>query len=228
MASELTPTVITDKNGRITTVHRKNAKVGKAKAMPAPRRDFTNEAMAAMSAMGANATYSESAASNLAYLAEHDPKLLSGIIEQCATDDMAQKTWHVTIQYRKMFSSDDPEADRENLVFCRGMLELYPVASRISKADKQYIPGVIKLMVEDTLEYTQRYSGGDWGTVRLAMIAKRFVTEEDQHGVIFTMWRRLPEMIELIPELAQRGKVDGETLEILLDSETSALREGEL
>lgn len=228
MASQLTPTVITDKNGRITTVHRKNTVAGKGKAMPAPKRDFTNEAMSAMSAMGSSDTYSEAAASNLAYLAEHDPKLLTEITESCSKDDMAQKTWRSTIQYNHLFSGKTPETAGENLRFCRALVELYPVAALISKADKQYIPGVIKLMVENTLAYTQYYGSGSWDTTRMAMLSERYVTEEDQHGVIFNQWQRLPEMIELIPELARRNKVDRETLEILLDSETTALREGEL
>lgn len=227
MASQLTPTIITDKNGRITTVHKKNATVGKTKPIPALKRDYTAETMSAMRAMKLD-EFSERAESNVSYLAEHHPKLLARIVDQCADDEMTRVTWSSAIQFKHLFSGKPPEDVRENIRACHGLLELYPVAARIARAEKQLIPGVIRMMVEDTLERTHYYHGGDWNPVRLNMLAERYVVEEDRHGVTFGYGNRLSEILDLIPELKKRGKVDEETLEMLLDSDATALREGEL
>lgn len=229
MPSNLTPVVITDKNGRVTTVHRKNAKVGKAKAIPAPKRDYKPEGQKAMLELGIEGTFSKTAVPTLAYLAEHDPKLLSGIIERCAAGGMEEKVWMLRIKYRDLFCSPNPEVLRNNLEECRGLLELYPVASSITQATGEHIPGVIERLVEDTVYDSRRFNGGGWDLVRVSMIAKKFAIDDDEaHDITFTLWKRLPEMIDLIPELAKRGKVDMETFEMLLDSEYPALRDGEL
>jgi hypothetical protein len=116
-----------------------------------------------------------------------------------------------------------------NLESCKALLELYPVAEKIAEAANQSSPAMIEYIIQSTMYYAEKYRQNGWDVFRIAMIANHFMTDDDEkHDVIFTHVGRLSEVIDLIPELTRRGKVDAETMEMLLDSEYPALRDGEL
>lgn len=231
MPSPLIPVVITDKNGRVTTVHRRSATSTKPKTLPKPvMRDFVGEAAKALLEIGIEEQYAVKAIPNLAYLAEHDPLMLDEIKKRCSRPGIEQRIWYLRLQFNELFSGSVAAERRDELRNCRALLELYPVASRISETEGKVVPGIINMMIRDTLEYCSRYQGSsDWSTEKMAMVACRFIDDDDErHHMIFTHWKRVDEIVDLIPELARRGKVDSETLEMLLDSEYPALRDGEL
>lgn len=228
MASGLTPTVITDKNGRVTTVHRRSSQGGKgARAIPPLKRDFAAEAREAVESMDLEIGDVDDAHGLFAFLAENAPLLYPRVIERCSVESMERDVWMNVA--RRLAITYKPDQKEYVIRYCNVLLNLYSVAVKLCEINGvRAVPARIRVEIENTLYSTQFYSHGDWDCIGRAMIANKYVVEEDRTNVIFGTYGSLERIVDLLPELAKRGSVDGETLEMLLESETPAMREGEL
>lgn len=227
-SNPLTPVQITDKNGKHTTVHKKTAVAPKrARKIPAPKHDYMVDARAAMLDLKVGGTYSKNALITLAYIAEKSPKLMKAIKEQCAEEGIQRNVWMLKIRHRVLFGSPDEVVNQNNLHLLHAINELMPLAIEVARAKGSLVPGAVDLLIEDTYGYGNRFRG-EWTLLRAALITDSFIVPDDADDAIFDIWQRIPEVTELLPELAKRGKIDRGTLEMLLDSDNVALRDGEL
>jgi hypothetical protein len=227
-SNPLTPVQITDKNGKHTTVHKKTSVTPKrARNIPAPKHDYMVDARAAMLELNVGGTYAKNALATLAYIAEKSPKLMKAIKEQCAEEGMKRDVWMLNIRHRILFGSSEEYVNLNNLDRLLAMNEILPLAIEVSRAKGNAVPGAVDLLIDNTYGYGNRFRG-EWSFLNAALIADSFIVPEDADAVIFGFWQRIPEITDLLPELARRGKIDKDTLETLLDSENVALRDGEL
>jgi hypothetical protein len=227
-SNPLTPVQITDKNGKQTTVHKKTSVTPKrARKIPAPKHDYMVDARAAMLELNVGGTYSKNALVTLAYIAEKSPKLMKAIKEQCAEEGMKRDVWMLKIRHRVLFGSSEEYVNLNNLDLLHATNELMPLAIEVSRAKGNPVPGAVGLLIEDTYGFGNRFRG-DWNLLNAALITDNFIVPDDADNAIFDIWQRIPEITNLLPELARRGKVDRDTLEMLLDSDNVALRDGEL
>ena len=232
MPSNLTPVVVTDKNGRVTTVYKKNAKAGKAKLIPAPKKhDYRAEVTKALNAQGVVLNDEQSMA-NFSYLAEHAPKLCSDIIDRIARNDDEGRYWRSMLQYKKMFSSTTPETTNAYLDECHATVKLYPVAAKVLEALNSSAPAnaMITVLIRETIFQSGGYMrSNSWDLMGMAMVTRQFVADaHERDGVNDKYCNRIPEVLDLLPELGKRGSVDSETFSALMDSGNKSLREGEI
>lgn len=105
--------VIQDKNGKTTTVHRKNivASSASASSLPAPslqEKPSRESALRALSSFGVDLSDSVYGRKNIAYLAETHPKVLNELIEAISESDEAD-LWAYKLGKRDMYPVDDED-----------------------------------------------------------------------------------------------------------------------
>lgn len=172
-------------------------------------------------------TYSKNALVTLAYIAENSPKLMEEIKEQCSEEGIQRTVWMLKIRHRVLFGSNEEHVNRNNLDLMHATKELMPLAIEVARAQGKLVPGAVEFLIEDTYSYGDRFRG-EWQLLNAALIADTFIVAEDKENVVFDIWQRIPEVVDLLPELARRGKIDRGTMEMLLDSDNVTLRDGEL
>ena len=235
---DLIPTVVTDKNGRITTVHRKPTGMKTSARIPAPAvkvpAKHKKRAAAALEAMGMDAPTDSQITKNMTYLAERAPLLVNDIVERCTScSDTEWQLWNNQLDRRMFSDSSDPMTNEYPLYELRARLELFDTAEQINKSQGpqfQSPAGIDYLIVKASeASYEAKL---DWHFAKVRMVMNNVLDGNirDIHDATFTpeIFNRLPRLLEIIPELRKRGANKADSIIMLMDSDSGVLIDGEL
>lgn len=235
----LVPTIVTDKNGRVTTVHRKPAGTTKKSRIPAPvvkAEQYKKRAVDALDKMEiAYPTDLDSPeVKTLTFLAQEHPRLLNDIVERVSScGDTEWMMWSTHLRRKTISESKDPMANDYPLFELRARLELFEVAEHISRTQSvsRQTPAGIDFGMARAIEksYEQKL---DWHMAKVSMIMESFIAGDanDIRDATFTpeIYNRLPRLLEVLPEMRKRGAATTDTIIMLMDSDSGVLIDGEL
>jgi hypothetical protein len=243
--------VIQDKNGKITTVHRKND--GQAPAStsvlpaPAPVRvsaPSTEQALAALSDLGVDIADSDYGKGNIAYLSTECPRVLNHLleaVEQADPEDLP--VWASRLGGKVMHDeyADQHDDDEEyEPTDYRGsyyrLIKTIPLGRKLFPNDD---PNASRRKVEQVISTCETKMGWrpiqkNYTEVQAAMIAvaasKAIYSFEFKGRMedIFWMADNLDQVETVLPEILERGDSSRGYIEALLENKSSALAQGVL
>jgi hypothetical protein len=250
----LIPTVITDVNGKITTVHKRStgfptAKKGiPAPGMPLEPKYVTRQAMKDLEAVGINLVESPDGNKNLFHLAKRYPKELPKIVKRVQqAGDRERAVWEYLIGNTDLHNKKRSVLDMTPRHY-RMWSTLLPMAIDLftdlesamlnSKTPMRYYTHNIQGLAEaiETTERNQgRFADDDaFRRVAAIMIAIKVNKagtgsgriKDDQDADIDFINDNLDAVVPIIPQLMQRGSTERGFIEQLIASNAPSLNNG--
>jgi hypothetical protein len=239
MHQNTNPVVIQDKNGKTTTVHRKNAAapVALASSLPAPALSTpltTEEALRLLSEAGVDLHDTSDGRNNIAYLTGH-PRVFNEMleaIEQC-DEDSRTNVWTYLLGERVMRPTDDEDTYDYRNSYWR-LIKTVPLGGTLLPVEGSYgrrrdIQRVTSLC-ETKMGWppgSKRYSEAQ--AAMIAVVASGRLRDFEFKGRmddIFFMADNLEKVIPLIPAILERRDTSQGYIKALLENESIALADG--
>lgn len=243
MQQNTSPVVIQDKNGKTTTVHRKNESTPSftpsllpPPSLVSPASSPVQDALRDLSELGIDLHGSDYGAANITYLAGH-PNTLNAVIEAIreSDEDTRKNIWECKIARLDMHPDDEDDDYDYRKSYWR-MIKTIPLGKVLypgkdATSRRRDVDGVVR---------TSERGMGWWPTakkyteVQAAMIAVVAGGEVSNFGFkgrmddIFFMADNLEKVIPLIPALLERGDTSRGYVEALLKNEAAVLDQGVL
>lgn len=241
MHQNTNPVVIQDKNGKTTTVHRKqdSSSAISSSALPAPLLTAptvspTEDALHELSELGIDLSGSDFGAANVAYLTSH-PKTLSAVIDSIRESDEDTRTNIWAFKLRNQVMHPDHEDDdydyRKN--YWR-MIKTTPLGKTLFP-DKD--ASSRRRDIERVIGVSERGMGW-WPTAKqytevqaamVAVVVSGKISDFEFKGRmddIFYMSDNWEKVLPLIPTILERGDTSQGYVETLLENESVALANG--
>jgi hypothetical protein len=239
MHQNTNPVVIQDKNGKTTTVHRKNAIAsdGSASAIPAPSLQTKlspEDALRVFSSLGIELSDTTFGKENIAYLTGY-PKVLEEVIEKIReSDDHTRKSlWAFKLGERVMHP-DHEEDDYDYRKSYWRLVKTIPLATLLFP---EKVPYGHRQDIENVVNLCDSKMGWPPGSkkyveTQAAMVAVvasgqfRNFEFKGRMDDIFFMADNFEKVIPLIPAILERGDTSQGYIKELLENESAALAEG--
>lgn len=241
MQQNTSPVVIQDKNGKTTTVHKKNStessSLGSAIPSPSlPKIDPTADAIQQLADLGIDLSDSTNGGKNAEYLASY-PKVLHEVIEaiKASDEDTKKNIWEQKLSNREMHPLDDEDDHDYRNSYLR-IVKTTPLG-KVLFPDRA--ASSRRIDVDRLFSQCERAMGWwplskKYVEVQAAMVAaiasgSPLTFEFKPHmDDIFFMADNLDKVIPLIPALLERGDTSRGYVEALLKNEAAALNQGVL
>lgn len=239
MHENTNPVVIQDKNGKTTTVHRKQTATSSSSlsSLPAPslqEKPSRESALRTLSSLGVDLSDSIYGRKNIAYLAETHPKVLNELIEAISESDEAA-LWTYKLGKRDMYPHDDEDDSfydyRKD--YWR-LIKTIPLASALfpDKEDASRRLNFERLVNLCDAKIGWPPSSKKYVETQAAMVAVAASGElldfefKGRMYDIFFMGDHFEKVIPLIPKIMERGDTSRGYIEVLLENESAPLAEG--
>jgi len=243
MQQNTSPTVIQDKNGKTTTVHRKNisSTVASVSDLPAPSLSIaapttTEEALRDLSELGIDLPGSSFGVDNIAYLAGY-PKVLHAVIESIkeSDEDTKKDIWAFKLGEQSMHPDYEGDNHDYRSNYWR-MIKTIPFGKALfpdmdANDRRRHLDRVVGLSERGMGWWPAAKKYTEVQAAMIAIVASGKFSNFEFKGRmsdIFYMADNLEKVIPLIPEILKRGDSSREYVEALINNEAKALSDGVL
>lgn len=251
--SSLIPTVITDVNGKITTVHKRAAGLPTVKkgipapGMPLAPKYVVRQTLKDLKAIGFDLHDSQSGNQNLFHLAKHYPHLLAELTDRIQKSDIDERRlWKYLVGSTLLYNAGRSVSDRTPYEY-RMWFTLLPAASTLFSSVRLPDPKVrdvfeidrIKKFAQaiETIERNQGRFADDDGYLRVAAImtvaeiskmatGSGNIDMEARSGDIDFISENWEAVTPLVPKLIEHKTTDRKFIEQLIESHSKTLNDG--
>lgn len=243
MHQNTNPVVIQDKNGKTTTVHRKqdSSPAASLSTLPAPSLSLstsapssTDDAFRKLSELGIELSGSEFGAKNIAYLASH-PKTLDAVIESIkeSDEDTKKNIWEFKLGGMGMYPDDEEDNYDYRKNYWRIIKTVHLGQSLYPEKD-----ATTRRRDIDRVVGASERGMGWWATSKkytevqaamVAVVASGKLSDFEFKGRmddIFFMADNLEKVIPLIPAILERGDTSQGYVKALMENASAPLANG--